>query len=281
MDLEFVTSMQRFGGNSELTMVAGRVAHPVLKGPSVVKELIIGWVSLWWCKRSNRVFVDLLLKPTEEDLKIWPHSFEYRLRVTLGPAGDLILTSRIRNTNTDGKPFTFTFAYHTYFSVSDIRRFVHRCGARQSGNLGSSEDALDGILGFGKSNSSIISQLASSGKVKKMFEHCLDGDNGGEKQELQRCKDAGNQRPAYPSFKPTKDWDKLEAQVKKEEKDEKLDGNAALNKFFRDIYKDTDDDTRRAMRISFVFIYQNRYSHIANFMWQVLCDQQGLADEAT
>ncbi|KVI11826.1 Aldose 1-/Glucose-6-phosphate 1-epimerase [Cynara cardunculus var. scolymus] len=69
---------------------------------------------------TNRVYVDLLLKPTEEDLKIWPHSFEYRLRITLGPGGDLMLTSRIRNTNTDGKPFTFTFAYHTYFSVSDI-----------------------------------------------------------------------------------------------------------------------------------------------------------------
>ncbi|KAM0040842.1 putative glucose-6-phosphate 1-epimerase [Helianthus debilis subsp. tardiflorus] len=69
---------------------------------------------------TNGVFVDLLLKPTEEDLKIWPHSFEYRLRVALGPSGDLMLTSRIRNTNTDGKAFTFTFAYHTYFSVSDI-----------------------------------------------------------------------------------------------------------------------------------------------------------------
>ncbi|XP_023005003.1 aspartic proteinase-like protein 2 [Cucurbita maxima] len=54
------------------------------------------------------------------------------------------------------------------------------CGARQSGDLGSSgEEALDGILGFGKSNSSIISQLASSRKVKKMFAHCLDGINGG------------------------------------------------------------------------------------------------------
>ncbi|KAK9060870.1 hypothetical protein SSX86_018050 [Deinandra increscens subsp. villosa] len=60
------------------------------------------------------------------------------------------------------------------------------------------------------------------------------------------------QRPSYPSSRPTKDWDKLEAQVKKEEKDEKLDGDAALNKFFRDIYKDADDDTRRAMRKSFV-----------------------------
>ncbi|XP_076884884.1 aspartic proteinase 36-like [Bidens hawaiensis] len=56
---------------------------------------------------------------------------------------------------------------------------IFGCGVRQSGNLGSSEEALDGILGFGKANSSIISQLASSGKVKKMFAHCLDGDNGG------------------------------------------------------------------------------------------------------
>lgn len=32
-----------------------------------------------------------------------------------------MLTSRIRNTNTDGKPFTFTFSYQTYFAVSDIR----------------------------------------------------------------------------------------------------------------------------------------------------------------
>ncbi|KAI3513974.1 hypothetical protein L1887_12258 [Cichorium endivia] len=64
------------------------------------------------------VFVDLLLKPTEEDLKIWPHRFEYRLRVTLGLKGDLMLTSRIRNT--DIKPFNFTFSYHNYFSVSNI-----------------------------------------------------------------------------------------------------------------------------------------------------------------
>ncbi|URE26739.1 Aldose 1-epimerase [Musa troglodytarum] len=67
---------------------------------------------------SNKAFVDLIFKPSEDDLKIWPHSYEFRLRITLGPGGDLMLTSRIRNT--DGKPFSFTFAYHTYFSVSDI-----------------------------------------------------------------------------------------------------------------------------------------------------------------
>lgn len=55
----------------------------------------------------------------------------------------------------------------------------HRCGASQSADLISSDEAFDGILGFGKSNSSILSQLASSGKVKNMFAHCLDGVNGG------------------------------------------------------------------------------------------------------
>lgn len=37
-----------------------------------------------------------------------------------------------------------------------------------------------------------------------------------------------------------------------QEKDEKLDGDAALNKFFREIYQDADEDTRRAMKKSFV-----------------------------
>lgn len=62
------------------------------------------------------------------------------------------------------------------------------------------------------------------------------------------------QRPTYPSSntKVRRDWDKLEAQVKKEEKDEKLEGDAALNKLFRDIYQDADEDTRRAMQKSFI-----------------------------
>ncbi|KVH89047.1 Aldose 1-/Glucose-6-phosphate 1-epimerase [Cynara cardunculus var. scolymus] len=66
----------------------------------------------------GKSFVDLLLKPSEEDLKFWPHSFEFRLRVSLGMDGNLTLTSRIRNVN--GKPFSFSFAYHSYLSVSDI-----------------------------------------------------------------------------------------------------------------------------------------------------------------
>ncbi|XP_074586781.1 putative glucose-6-phosphate 1-epimerase [Curcuma longa] len=67
-----------------------------------------------------KTFIDLILKPTDDDFKIWPHSYEFRLRIALASGGDLILIPRIRNTNADGKPFSFTFAYHTYFSVSDI-----------------------------------------------------------------------------------------------------------------------------------------------------------------
>ncbi|XP_042440454.1 aspartic proteinase 39-like isoform X2 [Zingiber officinale] len=53
-----------------------------------------------------------------------------------------------------------------------------RCGAHQSGDLGT-RVSLDGILGFGQSNSSMISQLAASGKSGRIFAHCLDTVNGG------------------------------------------------------------------------------------------------------
>lgn len=67
---------------------------------------------------NGKSFVDLILKPSAEGLKYWPHSFEYRLRVALASDGSLSLISRVRNVN--GKPFSFSFAYHAYFSVSDI-----------------------------------------------------------------------------------------------------------------------------------------------------------------
>lgn len=67
---------------------------------------------------NGKAYIDLLFKPSEEDLKVWPHSFEFRLRVSLGTDGCLSLISRIRNINC--KSFNFSFAYRTYFSVSDI-----------------------------------------------------------------------------------------------------------------------------------------------------------------
>ncbi|GJN15266.1 hypothetical protein PR202_gb02163 [Eleusine coracana subsp. coracana] len=67
---------------------------------------------------GSKATVNLLLKPSEDDLKCWPHCFEFRLRVSLSKDGDLSLKSRIRNVN--GKPFSFSFAYHTYLSVDRV-----------------------------------------------------------------------------------------------------------------------------------------------------------------
>ncbi|XP_031128616.1 putative glucose-6-phosphate 1-epimerase [Ipomoea triloba] len=67
---------------------------------------------------NGKSFIDLLLRPSEEDLKFWPHSFEFRLRVSLASDGNLTVISRVRNIN--GKPFSFSFACHTYLSISDI-----------------------------------------------------------------------------------------------------------------------------------------------------------------
>ncbi|XP_052732101.1 putative glucose-6-phosphate 1-epimerase isoform X1 [Vigna angularis] len=81
------------------------------------------------CLFFNYIFLNLLISYFELGILcflmllytfLFVCSFEYRLRIALGPGGDLMLTSRIRNTNSEGKPFSFTFAYHTYFSVSDI-----------------------------------------------------------------------------------------------------------------------------------------------------------------
>ncbi|KAF9432803.1 Protein SGT1 A [Entomortierella beljakovae] len=55
---------------------------------------------------------------------------------------------------------------------------------------------------------------------------------------------------AYPSSsKKAKNWDALEKEAAKDE--EKSDGDKALNQLFAQIYKDADDDARRAMMKSF------------------------------
>ncbi|KAG0341788.1 Protein SGT1 A [Podila humilis] len=56
--------------------------------------------------------------------------------------------------------------------------------------------------------------------------------------------------PAYPtSSKKAKNWDALEKEAAKDE--DKADGDKALNQLFAQIYKDADDNTKRAMMKSF------------------------------
>ncbi|XP_032878192.1 protein SGT1 homolog isoform X1 [Amblyraja radiata] len=56
----------------------------------------------------------------------------------------------------------------------------------------------------------------------------------------------------YPSSSQnTKNWDKLVTEIKKEENDEKPEGDAALNQLFQKIYADGSDEVKRAMNKSF------------------------------
>jgi len=48
-----------------------------------------------------------------------------------------------------------------------------------------------------------------------------------------------------------KDWNNIETDLKRQEEEEKPEGEEALNKLFRDIYGKANEDTRRAMNKSF------------------------------
>uniref|UniRef100_A0A0E0CGJ6 glucose-6-phosphate 1-epimerase n=1 Tax=Oryza meridionalis TaxID=40149 RepID=A0A0E0CGJ6_9ORYZ len=98
-------------GATGLEKLVLREAH----GCSVQVYLYGGQVIFW-----ENEYREQLLFVSRKVFRSFNVRFEFRLRVALSPTGDLMLTSRIKNTNADGKPFKFGFSYNTYFSVSDI-----------------------------------------------------------------------------------------------------------------------------------------------------------------
>ncbi|KAJ6661689.1 hypothetical protein lerEdw1_013211 [Lerista edwardsae] len=79
----------------------------------------------------------------------------------------------------------------------------------------------------------------------------LEGDGGGSK--LKQLAPVSDSMHLYPSSSHyTKNWDKLVVEIKEEEKNEKLEGDAALNKLFQQIYSDGTDEVKRAMNKSFM-----------------------------
>ncbi|XP_056620292.1 protein SGT1 homolog isoform X2 [Triplophysa dalaica] len=59
-----------------------------------------------------------------------------------------------------------------------------------------------------------------------------------------------NQYPSSSHY--TRNWDKVVGEIKEEEKNENLEGDAALNKLFHQIYSDGSDEVKRAMNKSFM-----------------------------
>ncbi|XP_077391744.1 protein SGT1 homolog [Festucalex cinctus] len=61
-----------------------------------------------------------------------------------------------------------------------------------------------------------------------------------------------NPNPNPTSSHHNRKWDKMVVDINEEEKNEKLEGDAALNQLFQQIYADGSDDIRRAMNKSFM-----------------------------
>lgn len=79
--------------------------------------------------------------------------------------------------------------------------------------------------------------------------HKLEGDESNLKQILAEESEHVMEYPSSCHY--TRNWDKLAKDVEEEEKNEKKEGDAALNELFQKIYADGTDETRKAMMKSF------------------------------
>lgn len=66
-----------------------------------------------------------------------------------------------------------------HYKTSKVRTKVQFGSISQHLKSLSSSFTVDGVMGLGPSNTSLVYQLAKSQKWKKMFAHCLDGKRSG------------------------------------------------------------------------------------------------------
>ncbi|KAK8515711.1 hypothetical protein V6N13_139319 [Hibiscus sabdariffa] len=73
----------------------------------------------------------------------------------------------------------FNTIVHGSVAGNATAKIMFGCSTAQTGNLTTSDRAVDGIFGFGQQSLSVISQLSSQGVAPRTFSHCLKGSDGG------------------------------------------------------------------------------------------------------